>query len=145
MAGFSIHTLDLRAPLFYTPWEDASPFAYNPSDGELLFCFDLDPAQYRRFEPEEPYLGPLIFKGKATPPFPAGVDWFQLPRGTYLFAQMREILTRDQWIAMAMDLQQEGLWRRLQPESRLYLRYLYEDGQAVTQVWRPFTGSDSGS
>jgi hypothetical protein len=53
---------------------------------------------------------------------------------------MRENLTRDQWIAMAMEVQQEGLWRRLQPETRLYLRYLQEDDRVVTQVWRAFTG-----
>ncbi|MDR2760212.1 MAG: hypothetical protein LBB78_12625 [Spirochaetaceae bacterium] len=193
MAGFSILTLNLRAPLFYTPAAEPDPFGYNPLDGEVLFCFELNLAQYRCFEPGEPYLGPLIFKGKAasqalsgadgeaevhTPGLapveetahgnvvnrpldqgpesrgrpkspiqqrplgacPEGSHWFQRPRGTYLFAQMRENLTRDQWIAMAMEVQQEGLWRRLQPETRLYLRYLQEDDRVVTQVWRAFTG-----
>ncbi|MFP3091095.1 hypothetical protein LQZ21_12300 [Treponema sp. TIM-1] len=140
MALFSVLTLDLRNPLFYTAKAELDPFDYNPLDGEVLFCFELNRAQYRCFEPEEPYLGPLICKGAAAPQVPVGADWFQLPRGTYLFAQMRENLPREAWIAMAMDVQQEGLWRRLQPQSRLYLRYLQEDGRVVTQVWRAFTG-----
>ncbi|MDR2101694.1 MAG: hypothetical protein LBP43_03910 [Treponema sp.] len=139
MAAFSILTLHLRAPLFYTAKAELDPFDYKPLDGEVLFCFELNPAQYRCFEPGEPYLGPLIFKGKAMPQ-QAGADGFQLPRGTYLFAQVRENLPREAWIAMAKDIQQEGLWRRLPPEPRLYLRYLSEDGRIVTQVWRAFTG-----
>jgi hypothetical protein len=139
--SISVITMDLRSPLFYKPTEEPDPFAYDPAAGEALFCFDLDPSQYRCFEPEAPYLGPLIFKGEAAAPPPeAGAEWFQLPRGTYLFAQAREILARDRWLAMAIEVQQEGLWRRLQPGPRLYLRYLREDGRGVTQVWRPVTG-----
>lgn len=130
----------MRNPLFYTPKAELDPFQYS-SEGEALFCFELNPSQYRCFEPEAPYLGPLIFKGEAAQAAKPGADCFELPRGTYLFAQEREILTRDQWIVMAMDIQQEVLWRRLQPGSRLYLRYLWEDGRGVTQVWRPYTSS----
>jgi hypothetical protein len=140
MVAFSVLTLDLRAPLYYTAKAGLDPFDYSPLEGEVLFCFELNLAQYRCFEPGEPYLGPLILSGKAAPQVPAGADRFQIPRGTYLFAQMRENLPRDRWIAMAMDVQQEGLWRRLQLESRLYLRYLQEDNRIVTQVWRAFTG-----
>ncbi|MDR0583429.1 MAG: hypothetical protein LBG57_03660, partial [Treponema sp.] len=92
MAFFPILTMELRNPLFYTPHGEPDPFDYNPAFGEVLFCFELNPAQYRCFEPGTPYLGSLLFKGKAAPPVPAEADWFQLPRGTYLFAQMREIL-----------------------------------------------------
>ncbi|MDR0690442.1 MAG: hypothetical protein LBG08_09320 [Spirochaetaceae bacterium] len=141
--SISVLTMDLRGPLFYRPKEELDPFAYDPASGEALFCFGLNPSQYRCFEPGDPYLSPLIFKGEAAAPPSggAGEDWFQLPRGTYLFAQAREILARDQWIDMAIEVQQEGLWQRLQPGPRLYLRYLREDGRGVTQVWRPFTGS----
>jgi hypothetical protein len=135
----SVLTLDLRSPLFYKPREALEPFG-KPVEGEFLFCFELNPSQYRCFEPEEPYVGSLIFKGEAVSGTCPEADWFQLERGLYLFAQTREILTRDQWIDMAMEVQQEGLWRRLSPGPRLFLRYLREDGRAVTQAWRPVTG-----
>jgi hypothetical protein len=139
METFSVLTLDLRNPLFYTFKAELDPFQYNPSEGEVLFCFELNPAQYRCFEPEAPYLGALVFKGEAAQEIKSGADCFEIPRGTYLFAQMRELLTQDQWLAMAMDVQQEGLWRRFLPGSRIYVRFLWEHGRGVTQVWRPFT------
>jgi hypothetical protein len=139
METFSILTLNLQNPLFYTFKAELDPFQYNPSSGEVLFCFELNPSQYQCFEPETPYLGPLVFKGELSQGTKTGEDCFELPRGTYLFAQVRELLTQDQWLVLAMEVQQEGLWRRFLPGSRLYLRYLWEDGHGVTQVWRPFT------
>jgi hypothetical protein len=136
----SVLSLDLRSPLFYKAREDVEPFGGNPADGEFLFCFELNPSQYLCFEPREPYLGALVFKGELAAEAESGTDWFQLERGGYLFAQTRAVLTREQWLAMAVEVQQEGLWRRLTPGPRLYLRRLWEDGRPVTQAWRPVTG-----
>ncbi|MDR1108531.1 MAG: hypothetical protein LBL19_05795 [Spirochaetaceae bacterium] len=136
----SVLSLDLRGPLFYKGREDVEPFGDNPADGEFLFCFELNPSQCLCFEPGEPYLGPLVFKGELATEAESGADGFRLERGSYLFAQTRETLTREGWLAMAVEVQQEGLWRRLTPGPRLYLRRLWEDGRPVTQAWRPVSG-----
>jgi len=65
----------------------------------------------------------------------------ELPQGSYLFSQKREILNREEIIAMAIDIQQEGLWQRLKLGKKLYLRYLYEDGKCVTQILREIKNS----
>ena len=140
MSDFPILSLELLNPLFYSAREELRPFEYEPelAEGELLFCFEINPDQYRNFEPQEPYLGPLIFKGVSAPP-EEGPSLGQLPRGKYLFAQQREVLGEEDCIRMAWEIQKEVLWRRLQPGPRLYLRYLFEDGRGVTQVFRPYT------
>ncbi|MDR3160771.1 MAG: hypothetical protein LBU28_04070 [Spirochaetaceae bacterium] len=145
MSAFPILSLDLLNPLFYTRREELRPFEGEPdlSEGEVLFCFELNPGQYRSFEPEEPYVGPLIFQGVSAPEEGEAASQedpsrFELPRGNYLFAQQREILSREDCIEMAWEIQKELLWRRLTPGSRLYLRYLFEDGRGVTQIFRPY-------
>jgi hypothetical protein len=62
----------------------------------------------------------------------------ELPRGDYLFAQIRQVLNREEIVSMAVEIQKEGLWQRLKPGKRLYLRFLVEDGSFVTQLFRPF-------
>jgi hypothetical protein len=142
MSDFSILSLDLLNPLFYKAWEDLRPFEYEGEreEGEILFCFEINPDQYRNFEPHEPYLGPLIFKGVSAAEGEEPARG-QLPRGKYLFAQQREVLGQEDCIKMAWEVQKEALWRRLQPCPRLYLRYLFEDGRGVTQVFRPYTSA----
>jgi hypothetical protein len=39
---------------------------------------------------------------------------------------------------MAIEQQKDGLWERLKPGNRLYLRILSEDGSPVTQLFRPY-------
>ena len=62
----------------------------------------------------------------------------ELPRGNYFFAQKRGKVIPDDILTMAAEIQQEVLWQRFQPEKRLYLRYLFEDGCLVTQLLRPY-------
>jgi hypothetical protein len=38
---------------------------------------------------------------------------------------------------MAIEVQKDGLWERLEPDSRIYLRFLTEEGRELTQVFRP--------
>jgi hypothetical protein len=153
MSDFPILSLDLLNPLIYKTREDLSPFEDAPdlSVEESLFCFEINPGQYRNFEPREPYLGPLVFKGASVPAeTPAEEEGeedpslHQLPRGKYLFAQQRAILGQADCIKMAWEIQQELLWRRLEPGPRLYLRYLFEDGRGVTQVFRPYSEPEEG-
>ena len=133
---------NLLSPLYYIPEKDTDPFGYREGSGEKLFCFELDEAQCGSIEPDKTrFLGNRVFGGKA-----AGADntvgkneRFELPRGNYLFAQKREVLSRDDIINLAVEIQSEGLWQRLEPGKRLYLRYLFEDGRVVTQLFRPYS------
>ena len=130
-----ITKLQLLSPLFYVSAEGLIPFEYR--EGDLLFCFELEEAQYRNFEPEgEAFFKNQVFAGKAVKGLSCGE--LELPGGNYLFAQEREILSKGDTIAMALEIQKEGLWQRLKPGRRLYLRYLFEDGSPVTQLFRPY-------
>jgi len=135
-----IQRLNLLAPLYYLPEAEPEPFSYKERSGEKLFCFEIDETQRLCFEPDaEKFIKKLIFGGVAARPDCAGAARLELPGGDYLFAQEREILGKDEIIAAAIEIQAEGLWQRLEPESRLYLRYLFEDGRDVTQLFRAFT------
>ena len=132
--------LNLLAPLYYLPETEPGPFSYTEGNGEKLYCFEIDENQRLSFEPDaEKFLGKLVFGGNSI-----GHDWpggpsLELPAGDYLFGQEREILGRDEIIFAAIEIQLEGLWQRLKPGSRLYLRYLFEDRRSVTQLFRPYS------
>jgi hypothetical protein len=140
----SAKRLQLLAPLSYVPAPELIPFrpGASPRDRageEFLFCFDIDEAQGQSIEPDpSAFLGPLAAAGSAprSPDCPGGLE---LPRGPYLFAQERAFLGREAVIRMAVEIQKDGLWERLRLENRLYVRYLYEDGGAVTQIFRPYS------
>ncbi|GHU87694.1 hypothetical protein FACS189476_03540 [Spirochaetia bacterium] len=144
MDGVQTIRLELRSPLFYRADAALVPFQYEIEEGELLFCFDLDPVQSRSIEPESAsLLGPLVFAGRSEGVLASGP--LELPAGNYLFAQerrmengLRGILNEQEFIEMAIEVQKDGLWERLIPADRLYLRYLFEDGRTVTQVFRPY-------
>jgi hypothetical protein len=139
----AILRLNLLSPLYCIP-EKAGPFDYKEGSGEKIFCFELEEGFYLQFEPDnKKLLGNLIFGGAAgeVPHITAGAgeDFFSLPIGNYLFAQQREILCKEEIITMAVEIQSEALWQKLLPGNRLYLRYLFEDGKGVTQIFRPYT------
>jgi hypothetical protein len=134
--------LELLAPLSYTPAPELIPFrpGARPQQGEeFLFCFSIDEVQGQSIEPDPPsLLGPLSAAGSAPhSAYPEGSP--ELPRGRYLFAQERAFLGRDEVIQMAVEIQKDGLWERLRLENRPYVRYLYEDGGVVTQLFRPYS------
>ena len=144
-----IQRLHLLAPLFYFPEAAPDPFSYKEGNGEKLYCFEIDENQRLSFEPDaKTLLKKLVFGGNNAGPDYAGAAGgarLELPVGDYLFAQEREILRRDEIVAAAIEIQAEGLWQRLEPGKRLYLRYLSEDGHGVTQLFRPFTQSHKAS
>jgi hypothetical protein len=142
MNPLTILQLDLRAPLFYRKHETLTPFAYTGLPEESIFCFDINSTQDLSIEPEEAhYLGPLLFAGTLAldPEALAAPERIELPQGTYMFAQVKQLLSRDQVMWMATEVQKEGLWQRLNLEKRLYLRYLVEAEKTITQVFRPYT------
>ena len=129
--------LDLRAPLEYAEAPELIPFDCPPpadeTAQELLFCFELNREQAGRIDPEaDCFLGELVFSGKS------GQGSVRLPAGLYLFAQQRRALNREECIGMAIEQQKDGMWERLRPGDRLYIRRLFEDGSPVTQIFRPY-------
>jgi hypothetical protein len=139
--------LDLRSPLLYAKTADLSPDLPRnmAEDTEILLCFDLNPSQSRSIEPEPgQLLGQMVFSGQKS----AVLGDFQaeeavLPAGMYLFTQCRgggSFLSMEEWLNLAVEQQKDGLWERHRPESKLYVRFLFEDGGFVTQLFRPLAG-----
>jgi hypothetical protein len=130
--------LDLRSPLEYEEAPGLDPFVCSPpmdeKAPELLFCFELEKEQAKRIDPlAEKFLGRLIFAARGC----AGKGNTQLPAGLYLFTQQRGMLCREDCIYTAIEQQKDGLWERLRLGDRLYIRRLFEDGNTVTQLFRP--------
>jgi len=129
--------LDLRAPLLYTETPGLNAFGCPPiseAATEFLFCFELDQEQAQSIEPEpDNFLGRLVFSGKNVQDRQGDLE---LPAGLYLFAQQRGVIGREECIALAIEQQKDGLWERIKLGNRLFLRYLYEDGSQVTQIFR---------
>ncbi|MHB9293428.1 hypothetical protein Holit_02550 [Hollandina sp. SP2] len=140
MNPLTILQLDLRAPLVYGKDPSLSPFAYRNLPEESLFCFGLALDQHLSIEPEaDQYLGEVLFAGALTlHPDTAEPLEVELPQGTYMFAQVRKLLDQEEFIWAATEIQKEGLWQRMKLENRLYLRYLAEEGETITQVFRPY-------
>jgi hypothetical protein len=137
--------LELLAPLIYTEDQTLRAFEHSgaphdPAAGEdRLFCFETGAGQGNSIEPDpELFLGALIFSAGTAKNADAAGKRRELPVGNYLFAQERRILSRDECIYMAIEVQKDGLWERLEPAPRLYLRFLTEDGRGVSQVFRPY-------
>jgi hypothetical protein len=140
MYPLNIVKLNLYTSLFYSRDTGLNPFKHTDLLGEGVFYFEINPAQSLSIEPKkEHYLGNLLCGGILDPQAPPSkeAEIFELPAGEYMFAQVRNILSREEFIWMAMEVQKEALWQRLSLEDRLYLRYLFEDGKEVTQVFRP--------
>jgi hypothetical protein len=162
MDEFSVKKLILVSPLVYER-DDSLPFpAHGMARRELLFRMALDPSQSRGIEPDRrAFPGRLVAAGSAVRPddeAPGGTEqdgervdgsrreaspgMLELPAGTYLFTQVREppgaeTLNTETLIDMIIEVQREGLWEKLSLDERLYIRRLFEDGQTVTQVFRP--------
>lgn len=134
----NIMRLKLYAPLFYQSDESLAPFDYSTLTSESLFCFELSASQCNTIEPDAScFIQRLLFKGKAIPSPSSQVDT-ELPAGKYVFAQEWGEISKEDTLFMALEVQKEGLWERLDLDNRLYVRYLVEDGKQVTQIFRPY-------
>ena len=129
--------LNLRSPLFYTRVKDL-PHKINGNEDFLLF-YELDSVQSRSIEPEKKFLlGSLVFTGRRNNAETCANGDLALPAGNYLFVQYRgAVLSCEEWLEMAIEQQKDGLWERYKPENKLYVRFLFEDGNFVTQLFRP--------
>ena len=131
--------LKLLSPLFYVPDESIAP-GFGREDEERLFCFELEDPLAQEFQPDKNrFPGALVFAGKAAAPEAPGESIFELTPGDYIFSQVREILSIEEIVELAVEVQDEGLWQRLKLAKRFYVRCLLEENRGVTQIWRPYT------
>ena len=129
--------LNMLNPLFYVK-DESIDLGFRQEDVEKVYCFEIEKPYAYEFEPEKRHFpGSLIFVGKKAAEDPEKAN-LELPRGNYIFCQIREILNQEEIVELAVEVQNEGLWQRLKLTDRLYLRFLFEDGRGVTQVWRPY-------
>ncbi|MDR1909231.1 MAG: hypothetical protein LBQ35_04890 [Spirochaetaceae bacterium] len=158
--------LNLVQPLRYLRDDSLNPFDGSvsalPAGGwEVMFNMIIDSERGQNFDapPGNRYFAALINAGRApleemsrpaesgaAHPVPAETEAQEalyLPSGLYFFTQTREFLHEADLTDMALELQREGLWQRLEMENRIYIRYLYEDSSAVTQLFRPVSGGDA--
>jgi hypothetical protein len=138
MEESSLVRLYLREPIAYDEVPGLVPFertfSMDTALQECLFCFEINREQAQRIDPEaDCFLGELVFAGKIN----GGHGRIQLPCGMYLFLQQRRLLGREECLHFAIEQQMEGLWQRIKPENRLYIRFLFEDDSPVTQILRP--------
>jgi hypothetical protein len=127
--------LELYRPITYVRNDGLEPFAFalggglELSDSEVLFCFEVD--------------GPMADARLVA----AGFELYDaeiheeiaLPAGHYVFAQERTLPgalpSADDVFAMADEIKSFALAKDLRPANKLYLRYLFEDGKQVTQLF----------
>jgi hypothetical protein len=105
---------------------------------EILLCYQVNPVQGCSIEPDrDHFLSKLLFVGQKSSET-AGDNLVSLPQGDYLFTQCRAdaVLGNDEWLDLAIEQQKDGLWERNKPGNLLYVRFLFEDGAFVTQVFR---------
>jgi len=146
--------LDLCAPLVYVKIDNIQENKINKElvsqNEEILICYAINSRESSMIEPDkEKFLDKLLFIGRKTPGsipneqnFSSNISEFvitALPAGKYLFNQYRaaEPLNQKEWLDMAIEQQKDGLWERYKLENMLYIRFLFEDGAFVTQVFRP--------
>jgi len=147
MENISLIKLDLRSPLLYLCVKELSS-KFNKND-EFLLCYDLNPIQSLSIEPDKEELpGTLVFRGykaenSRLSPENLTVETVTLPAGEYLFTQRRDTLSKEKtvnfykdWLDLAIEQQKDGLWERYKLKNMLYVRYLFEDGKFVTQIFR---------
>jgi len=127
--------------------QDLSQLKYEKLENEeILLCYEVNPVQGCSIEPDRDYfLGKLLFIGQKLPESQnGGTDETErnnlvlLPQGNYLFTQCRSdtVLSRDEWLDLVIEQQKDGLWERNKLLNLLYIRFLFEDGSFVTQVFR---------
>jgi len=143
--------LHLRAPIEY----DRAPlvpfaglFPAEDRTREFVFCFELDREQAARIDPDPAaFPGELLFAGRrdagltGDPSPELSPRKPRLPQGPYAFVQERRELDRGECVGLAIEQQKDGLWERLRMGNLLYIRFLFEDGSPVTQLFRPLVPS----
>jgi hypothetical protein len=130
--------LELYRPLTYVKDNSLEPFAIESVkevDGELLFVFGLDAERVKDGGGNE-YFTRLLEAGFEL--YDGDIhDEITMPRGKYYFTQERALLKKDAVAAMAGAVEEFAGSDGRKLENKFYLRYVYEDGSAVTQLFWP--------
>jgi hypothetical protein len=133
--------LTLNSPLIYEKIEELP--SEIQKNGDFLLFFKLDPKECCSILPEKSsLLRSIIFTGSRRHTETASVtetEALLMPQGEYIFMQCRDnaALKKEDWLDMAIELQKDGLWERNKLNNELYIRFLFEDGMFVTQIFRP--------
>ena len=128
--------LHLLNPLFYFS-DESNAVDFRPEDKERLLCFKVEESEALRFEPDKNHFpGSLVFTGKALGKEFLREPGMELKKGEYIFTQVQEILNPEEIIDLAIEVQNEGLWQRLEIGPCFYVRFLMEENRGVTQIWR---------
>jgi hypothetical protein len=129
--------LELYRPLTYVKDNSLDPFAIesvNEVAGELLFVFGLDAERVKKGGGGNDYFTRLLEAGYEL--YDGEIhDEIAMPRGNYYFTQERALLKKDAIINMAGAIEEFAVNDGHKLETKLYLRYVYEDGSAVTQLF----------
>jgi hypothetical protein len=136
--------LELCTSLDFIEFSDFSTVKLTEKE-EILLCFEVNPAQNRSIEPDPAlFLGSPVFSGRKNAEKDAKT--VSLPAGSYLFSQERQPQEEagepetPNWLDLAIEQHKDALWERHKPGNRLYVRFLFEDGGLVTQVFRTLDG-----
>ncbi|MDR3325278.1 MAG: hypothetical protein LBS82_04770 [Spirochaetaceae bacterium] len=124
----NVMRLELYRPISYVRDDALDPFnvaasAVASAEGELLFCFQAEPLELQ-------CAGFELYDGEIH-------EEVALPAGRYCFAQERELLARRAIADMAAEIRRFAAGDGCELENKLYLRYLFEDGKIVTQLFHP--------
>jgi hypothetical protein len=126
----NVMQLELYRAISYVRDDALDPFALSTVEGELLFCFELDAGGGAADSFSHPVCaGFELYDGEIH-------EEIELPAGFYLFAQERRLLSKNEVLTMEAEIQQFALADGYELDNKLYLRYLFEDGKIVTQLFR---------
>jgi hypothetical protein len=125
--------LELYRAVSYVRDRSLDPFSVESvkeTDGEMLFLFAPDAGDGAGREYFARLLGAgfELYDGEIH-------DEIELPAGHYYFTQERALLKKDAIIKMAGAIEEFAGNEKRKLENKLYLRYVYEDGSAVTQIF----------
>jgi hypothetical protein len=135
MAGV-VH-IELYRTITYVKDDSLDPFAVEPvkeADAEMLFVFAPDAPDVGggggKYFARLLEAGFELFDGEIH-------DEIALERGKYYFIQERAFLKKDAIVNMARAIENFARNEKHKLVNKLYLRYVYEDGSAVTQLFWP--------
>jgi hypothetical protein len=131
--------LELYRMFTYVKDNTLDPFSIESvkeADGERLFLFAVDAEQLKKSGSDAGCFARLIEAGFEL--YDGEIhDEIALPRGKYYFTQERALLQKDAIVTMAGAIAEFAGHDGHKLENKLYLRYVYEDGSAVTQLFWP--------
>jgi hypothetical protein len=142
MSANSITRLDLRERLIF--YSSTNFFALPKKQAELekfeeiVFCIKLKETAFMDFSVQyDQFFKKLIFCGCKKYDIQNQQKIVEIPCGLYLFSQQNQFFHKDDCILEAIEQQKNGLWEKFKLNDILYIRYLLEKENWITQFFRP--------